>query len=120
MPKISRKNKQYYQGLAQALFFLTLFLLLAVPFTFILDPTDQLPTNPDFWALLWAWSHEMSFYPLLGLILLGPTTAWLSLTIPGKHRKRILVLLIVLIPVIIFFYGPRIFIMLKIIFKLSA
>lgn len=120
MPRISRKNKQYYQDLAHTLFVLTLILLLAVPFTFIIDPTDQLPNKPDFWALLWAWSHETSFYPLLGLILLAPTTAWLSLAIPGKHRKRLLVLLIVSIPVILFFYGPRILIMLKIILRLSV
>ena len=46
----------------------------------------RLPPRGPLFELLWAAGRQPMFYPLVGVLLLGPPLTWLAWRVPGRHR----------------------------------
>jgi hypothetical protein len=83
---------------------------------FWLDPSDP-PRSGSLWQALWALGHKPSFYPLVGLLVVGPAATWLAMSRPGVHRQRLLVAWAVFLPLVTVMHGHRIYVMLSVLWQ---
>lgn len=92
---------------------IVLLLQAALLVTFALDPSEP-PRSASFVQALWALGHKPSFYPLVGLVLVGPWATWLALSGRGAHRRVLLASWVLFLPLALVLHGHRIAVMLKV------
>lgn len=101
---------------SQMIFYLTaavVFLQAAVLIAFALDPSEP-PRAGSFVQALWALGHKPSFYPLVGLLLIGPWATWMVISGRGPHRRVVIGAWLVFLPLAVVLHGHRIAVMLKV------
>jgi hypothetical protein len=81
--------------------------------TLAVTPTDP-PGGPRLLALLWAWMHKPTFYPLVALIVGGPILSWIAWQTPGKHRGLLVTSWLIFVTVLTSFFSERVQAMLRI------
>ncbi len=72
------------------------------------------PAGGGLFELLWAWAHEASFYPLVGLILAGIPLSLLAGVIRGRHRYGLAGSWLVFAVLAGLFHADRLTVMLRI------
>jgi hypothetical protein len=103
------------KSLAGAAAWVVVGLQAALVVMFLLDPSDP-PRGASLWQALWALAHRPSFYPLVGLAIVGAPATWIALITPGPQRGRVLLAWIVFTPPILWFFGHRIAVMISVLF----
>ena len=78
-----------------------------------LDPSSP-PAASSLLQALWALGHKPSFYPLVGVVIVGPWATWLALSARGRHRGVLLGAWLVFMPLALVLHGERIAVMLKV------
>ncbi len=81
--------------------------------TLAVTPTDP-PSGPHLLRLLWAWMHRPTFYPLVALLIGGPTLTWIAWRTPGKHRITLACAWGVFLIILIGAFGERTTVMLRV------
>jgi hypothetical protein len=75
------------------------------------------PAGGGLFELLWAWTHEASFYPLVGLIVPGlPLSLWAA-WIRGPHRRWLAGSWLVFGVLVALFHADRLAVMLRILWR---
>lgn len=103
-------------GLVRALTLTVVALQLALLVMFWWFPEDP-PQRGTLWQALWARANMPPFYPLVGLILVGPPATYLALTMPGRHRRWLLAAWAAFLLLVAAVYSHRIIVMLEILWK---
>ena len=111
MARISKSH----QSLAAAAAWCVFALQIALVVMFIVDPSDP-PRAGSLWQALWALAHRPSFYPLVGLAVVGAPATWLALVTPGPQRRWVTLAWIVFLPPTAWFFGHRIAVMISVLF----
>ena len=89
---------------------------LGVIVAFVVDPSEA-PRAGSLAAWLWASMHRWSFYPLVGLLVIGIPLTWLGLTVPGPHRQWLVGAWAVWLIVMAILYHNRLLTMLDILWR---
>jgi len=91
-------------------------LQVAMVVTFMVDRSDP-PRVGSLWQALWALSHKPSFYPLVGVVLIGPPATYLAWTRRGAQRWAVAIAWAVFIPAAYVFFSHRIAVMLRLLYE---
>ncbi|MEX2673192.1 MAG: hypothetical protein WD294_13895 [Phycisphaeraceae bacterium] len=75
------------------------------------------PVRGTLWQALWARANMPPFYPLMGLIVVGPPATYLAWSLRGRHRRWLATAWLIFLPWIVIGHGRRVLVMLSVWWK---
>jgi hypothetical protein len=85
----------------------------ALLLTLWVTPSDP-PSGSHLMMMLWAWMHRPTFYPLVALLIGGPTLSWVAWQTPGRHRTAIVLAWCIFLTILLSAFGQRVVVMLRV------
>ena len=114
---MSRLTRKRYRVLAGRLTWTVAALQAAMLLAFWVDASQPPGAFGSLGEALWALAHRPSFYPLAAALIAGPLLSGLAWSIRGDHRRWLAASWIVFVPTAIYFHGPRIAAMLRVLWQ---
>ncbi|MBI1369474.1 MAG: hypothetical protein GC162_12570 [Planctomycetes bacterium] len=109
------RMRKHQKSLARKAVWAVMGLQTALLACLVLDPTDP-PRTGTLWQALWALAHRPAFYPLVGLLIVGPPATFLAYSVGGRHRKILVFSWIFFGALAVYFFGMRLWIMLLVLY----